>query len=91
MFEKSSRYYTSDTYTVTDIRGRSVQVVVPAEDPGDALMGTHLRKEGQRLDHLAHQYAREATAFWRICEINDVMLADALTEADDIRIPMKGR
>jgi hypothetical protein len=91
MFEKSSRYYTNETYNVTDIRGREVQVVVPADDPGDQLMGTHLRKEGQRLDHLAHQYAREATAFWRICEMNDVMLADALTEADEIKIPLKGR
>lgn len=91
MFIQGSRYYKTETYNVTDTRGREVQVVVPAADPGDALMGTHLRKEGQRLDHLAHQYAREATAFWRICEINDVMLADALTEADEIHIPLKGR
>lgn len=91
MFKDNSRYYKVKAIEVTDKRGRKVQVVTTPKSPDDELLGTHLRKEGQRLDHLAYQYSKDATTFWRICEINDVMLPDALTEADEIKIPKKGR
>ena len=70
-----SRFTGQPTYTATDRQ---------------TLLGYHVRKEGQRLDHLAYRYLNDATAFWRICELNDVMHAEQLSEAAEIAIPTKG-
>jgi hypothetical protein len=53
------------------------------------LRGYHLRRQGQRLDHMAFKYLKNAAGFWRICELNDVMQAEMLSEADEIAIPLK--
>ncbi|HET6611388.1 MAG TPA: hypothetical protein VFG83_05345 [Kofleriaceae bacterium] len=53
-------------------------------------LGFHLRKQGQRLDHLAQRYLGDPTFAWRICELGDVMHPDAIAEADEIPIPRKG-
>ena len=89
MFDETSRYAKTDTYTLVDRRGRMVTVVAPAEALTQALLGYHLRKQGQRLDHLAYKYLKNATLFWRIAEFNQVMLPEALSEADEIGIPRK--
>jgi hypothetical protein len=89
MFDDASRYSKQETYTILDHRGREVTVVVPPDAPILSLLGIHRRVQGQRLDHLAHKYLRNPTLFWRICELNNVMLAEALSEADEIEIPAK--
>ncbi|MGA2490231.1 MAG: hypothetical protein ABSF99_08605 [Anaerolineales bacterium] len=89
MYDQSSRYYGQETYTVMDRRGRLVTVVTPAGALTQTLLGYHQRRQGQRLDHLAYKYLGNATLFWRLCEFNDVMLAEALGEADEIGIPKK--
>ena len=89
MFEKTSRYSKSKTYKVRDWRGREVTVVEPAGAPEQRFLGIHRRLQGQRIDHLAYKYLRTPTQFWRICELNNVMLAEALSEADEINIPVK--
>lgn len=86
-FDDKSRYKDEPTYQVTDARGRTVTVVATPAPPQEALRGYHVRRQGQRLDHLAYKYLRNPAAFWRICAINDVMLAEALSEADEIKIP----
>ncbi len=88
-FEKNSRYANLESCEVTDHRGHKVRVV-PVPPPRDVPLGIHLRKQGQRLDHLAFKYLKDAEAFWRICEVNDVMLPDALSETREIIIPRKG-
>ena len=90
MFDPKSRYADLPTYLVTDRRGRQVEVVPAAPGLDQEPLGTHLRKQGQRLDHLAHRYLGDATASWRIGEHNDVMHPDALGEAGEIAIPRKG-
>jgi hypothetical protein len=86
--DAKSRYVkNASIYEVTDRRGRSVAALTLANKPVQTLLGEHLRKEGQRLDHLANFYLQDPNAFWRICEINDVMLPDALAEADIVKIP----
>lgn len=57
----------------------------------ETLRGHHLRTQGQRLDHLAARYLGDPTAWRRICELNDVMLPEALSEVDEIAIPRKRR
>jgi hypothetical protein len=79
MFNTKSRYAKSGTYIVKDARGRDVLVVSPAPNLTQSLLGIHLLKQGQRLDHLAALYLDDPAGFWRIAEQNDVMLPEALT------------
>ncbi len=89
MFDSNSRYADLATYTVLDRRGRWV-VVVPAPDaPAQSRLGLHRHRDGERLDHYAAHYLGDATAYWRICELGDVMLPEALSEALEVAIPAK--
>jgi hypothetical protein len=87
-FDGQSRYVRyARTYEVIDRRGRKVAALTVAEKPVQTLLGEHLRKEGQRLDHLANAYLEDPNGFWRLAELNDAMLPDALAEVDVIKIP----
>ena len=90
-FEPKSRYASQPTRTATDARGRSVTVVELLPAPAQTLLGYHLLRQGQRLDHLAQLYLGDPNGYWRIAEMNAVMLAEALTEAEEIAIPVKAR
>jgi hypothetical protein len=79
MFQPRSRYAKGETYTVVDVRGREVAVVTPAPAPRPSLLGIHLLKQGQRLDHLAALYLNDPAGFWRVAEQNDAMLPEALS------------
>lgn len=89
MFGKKSRYAGEETYTVTDHRGRTVNVVLVPPRPDQMLQGYHVRRQGQRLDHLSAAYLGDPAGFWRICEFSDVMWPEALSEADELAIPNK--
>lgn len=91
MFDTKSRYAQQKTYQVKDHRGRMVAVVPVPEAPTETLLGYHLLRQGQRLDHLAYKYLDDPAGFWRICELNKVMHAEMLTEAQGIAIPRKVR
>lgn len=79
MFDEKSRYAKAETYSVTDVRGRTVVVVAPPSVPTYALLGIHLLKQGQRLDHLAALYLNNQAGFWQIAERNNVMLPESLS------------
>lgn len=89
MFDDNSRYKDVQQYTVQDHRGRKVTVVAVPAPPVQSLLGYHLLKQGQRTDHLAGRYLNNAAGFWKIAEINDVMLPEALSERAEIAIPNK--
>jgi hypothetical protein len=89
MFDPSSRYFSVTGYSAIDRRGRMVTVIPAPDKPVQALLGLHRLIQGQRLDHLAYHYLSDPAGFWRICELSDVMLPDALAEARDIPIPVK--
>ncbi len=89
MFDEKSRYKGLTTYERTDRRGRTVTAVPVPPEPKEVFRGYHLRIQGQRLDHMAYRYLNNAAGFWRICELNDVMLPEALSEASDIAITKK--
>jgi len=91
MFDPKSRYANLKPYEVTDRRGRKVVVVPVPKEPGEVSAGIHLRREGQRLDHLAAKYLDDPAGFWRICELNNVMLPEALSEVQEIQIPRRRR
>ena len=89
MFDDTSRYKTTEQYEMKDSRGRTVKVVAVPNAPLQSLLGFHLRKQGQRPDHLAARYLNKAAGFWRIASINGVMLPEALSEKTEIAIPTK--
>lgn len=90
LFEPGSRYARfAETYSVTDRRGRTVKALTPATPPPEARLGLHARRRGERLDHLAGFYLGEATAFWRIAELEDAILPEALSEIPDVKIPVR--
>ena len=90
MFMPGSRYEKMPTYTVTQADGREVTAVkLPLPNPG-ALAGYHRRLVGQRLDHIAAVYLKDATAFWRLCDANGSVVPDALATRDLVGVPRKG-
>ncbi len=93
VFDPLSRYVTPplETYEVKDIRGRSVFALPTPEPPGETSVGRHVKKENQRIDHLAAAYLRDANGFWRIAEVNGAVLPDALLERELLEIPAPNR
>ncbi|HEY6213091.1 MAG TPA: hypothetical protein VIW45_12445 [Vicinamibacterales bacterium] len=43
-------------------------------------IGVHRVTEGQRLDNIAAQYLGDPELFWRICDANNVLAPDELTD-----------
>lgn len=88
IFDAKSRYAkNASLYEVRDRRGRAVMALTVPTPPTQTRLGEHRRRDGQRLDHLANFYLKDANGFWRLAEINDAMLPDALAEADTLQIP----
>ena len=87
MFDDKSRYANVETYVVVDHRGRAVEVVGVPPKPPSSLLGVHVLKQGERLDHLAAKYVADPAGYWRIAEQNDAMLPETLTEAREVEIP----
>lgn len=88
-FDEASRYKNAHQYEQMDKRGRTVKIVCVPAAPQQSLMGFHVLKNGQRIDHLAGRYLNNPTGFWRIASLNDAMLPEALSERDEIAIPTK--
>ena len=90
MFLKGSRYEKSETYTVVTADGRRVTAVrLPAPAPRP-LIGYYQRKQGQRLDHIAARFLKDATRFWKLCDANGSVVPDALAARELVGIPSKG-
>jgi hypothetical protein len=87
MFDPKSRYAGLTPYQCIDHRGRTVSVVPVPAPPGDSLLGIHVLRQGERLDHLAFRYLADPAGFWRIAKLNDAMTAEALAEQREIKIP----
>jgi hypothetical protein len=88
MFDDKSRYLKVPTYQVPDHLGRTVTVVGVPGAPMQTTLGIHLRRQGQRLDHLSAKYLQDPAGAWRICELSDVMHPQAI--AEDLEIPIPG-
>jgi hypothetical protein len=91
LFDSKSRYAKPRLvpYVARDARGRDVIALPVPEAPVQASVGEHVLKEGQRLDHLASAYLGDPHGYWRICELNDAMLPDALAERETVKIPAR--
>jgi hypothetical protein len=87
MFDPSSRYYKIEvtTMTVTDSDGlpREIRYVkrrfIPPVDGATTLV-EHTVTQGERLDNITARYLGDPTQFWRICDANNVLEPNELTD-----------
>jgi len=84
MFEPTSRYHNIETVKMTVGEGPRVisykrRRIIP---PGETMttLAEHTVVEGDRLDNLAARYVGDPEQFWRICDANDVLRPEELTE-----------
>jgi len=91
LFFPGSRYADAGTYTVEKPDGTTVVATRIPLARRPALRGYHRRLDGQRLDHIANHYLRDATAFWRLCEASGTVAPDALAARELVAIPAEER
>jgi hypothetical protein len=90
MFAADSRYAGLATYTVTLPDGRVVTATKLPPPSALSPVGYHPKVVGDRLDLLAARYLNDPTWFWKLCNANDSVSADALIARPLIGIP-RGR
>ncbi|MGH9945251.1 MAG: LysM domain-containing protein [Pyrinomonadaceae bacterium] len=83
MFAINSRYYNTATGKIETADGRQIaylrrRFVPPPER--FALLLEHFVTEGERLDQIAAQYLGDPEQFWRICDANNAIRPEELTE-----------
>jgi hypothetical protein len=93
MFDETSRYHGLETAVHVNPDGREVRYVLRRFLPqGSALpvLAEVTVTEGDRLDLIAHRTLGNAEAFWRVCDANDAMRPDELTEeaGRTLRVPV---
>jgi hypothetical protein len=89
VFDRLSRYVKPrvEPYEVTDIRGRKVLALPMREPIAEVSVGQRVRREGERLDHIASAFLADPHAYWRLAEANGAILPDALTEVERLNVP----
>jgi hypothetical protein len=93
MFSTNSRYAQMGIYRVTRPDGTTVVAVrlpLPPRPERVSLLGSHPRRDDQRLDHIANHYLGDPTTFWRLCDANDAVVPDALAARPLVGIPRPG-
>jgi hypothetical protein len=92
MFEPGSRYAHLPT-AVAEVPGpggepRQVRYVrrriIPPAD--EATLFEHTVVQGERLDNLTARYLGDPLQYWRVCDANNVLRPDELTEEPGRRI-----
>jgi hypothetical protein len=83
LFPVTSRYYGLAVSTISSNDGEAIiyltrRFVPPANQ--FTLLQIHVVAQGERLDNIANRYLGDPTAFWRICDANNVMRPEELTE-----------
>jgi hypothetical protein len=83
LFAPNSRYYGVDTVMLETPDGKTIvhlrRRFVPSPERF-ALLVEHAVVQGDRLDNLAAQYLSDAEQFWRLCDANNALRPDELTE-----------
>jgi hypothetical protein len=82
LFASTSRYYGIDVETIVlngTLTGYIRRRFVP--QPGRfQLIQEHTVTQGERLDNIAAQYLGDPTLFWRLCDANNAMRPNELTQ-----------
>lgn len=83
LFTATSRYFGIDTLTYAARQGTAVLYIqrrfLPSPDRFQ-LLQEHSVTQGERLDNIAAQFLGDPTLFWRLCDANNAMRPEELTE-----------
>ncbi len=82
-FPRTSRYYNieivkyvaSDQREIVYLRRRFLPRTVAG-----SIIAEHNVEEGDRLDNVTAKYLGDPEQFWQVCDVNDAMRPDELTE-----------
>jgi hypothetical protein len=93
MFDPTSRYHNLEKVTliVRDSDGlpREIRYVkrrfIPSAT-GSTTLVEHTVTQGERLDNITARYLGDPTQFWRVCDANNVMEPNELTDTPGTRI-----
>lgn len=88
-FPPTSRYHGIDTASVETAEGKRIVYLRRRFLPRPerfSLLQEHTVTEGERLDAVANRYLGDPEQYWRLCDANDVMHPDELTETSGRRI-----
>jgi hypothetical protein len=82
LFTPTSRYFGLPTASMQAADGRTVLYLTRRflPQPGQIVLQIHRVVQGERLDNIAAQNLGDAEAYWRICDANNAMRPDELTE-----------
>ena len=87
MFDRTSRYYGLGTRTLDVIEPdgttRPVRYVLRRFIPATsgATLVEYSIAQVDRLDNITARYLGDPTQFWRVCDANDVLIPEELTDA----------
>jgi len=89
LFTITSRYYTVETTQLTTADGKTIVYLrrrrVPQPEDFTTLQ-EHRVIEGDRLDNVSAQYLGDPEQFWRLCDANNAMEPEELTESPGSKI-----
>lgn len=93
MFTTRSRYASVADATYHAPDGRTVTYKTLRITPDAKLIQSHTVAQGDRLDLIAFQEYGDSEQFWRICDGNNALRPDDLTQQNgaQIRIPIVQR
>jgi len=91
LFSERSRYNSVPTDQVRLEDGRTVTAVRFPARARPPLLGYHRRLDGQRLDHIASFYLKDAAGFWRLCDAGGAFSPHALASHELVGVPRKER
>ena len=87
MFFPGSRYEKSRIAQIVADDGSIVSAVAAPRPRQSNAEQVHRVMQGQRLDHIAAHYLKDATAFWRLCDAANAIAPDALAAHASVPIP----
>jgi DNA polymerase elongation subunit (family B) len=83
MFPRTSRYYNIEIAKYVTADGREIVYLRRRFLPSSAtavIIAMHNVEEGDRLDNVTAKYVGDPEQFWQVCDANDAMRPDELTE-----------
>ena len=89
LFQATSRYHGIDTATLEIADGKTIIYLQRRFLPSPerfALLQEHVVTQGERLDNIVAHYLGDPEQFWRVCDANNAMRPDELTETIGRRI-----
>ncbi len=86
MFFRGSRYESVPEGVFTDARGRQIPYKLLRVVAAAPSLQTHAVQALDRLDVIAFKYYDDPEQFWRICDANNAIDPDELTQASGRRL-----